>query len=264
MKSRQKQNPAIHRKPQTPFFGKQGGSAFFLKNHMSRGARHIQRNGPSLSDLIPDAATLSRLETERLQRIGAPLIQYLNENRATVSIYSLNALIGYVQGQVPQAAVMSQNDVRTIIQTWTSHNNIQLPRISALPVQGENIPPPRPTDFSNSDLAKALRSLTNIPTSIDIRREHGHVNIGMSGATVELFRGPLRVGSTLSWDGTMGLKTNYRGLGFGASLSRDRWELKLSFSADPGCQICFNWEIYSRLANPESEVWPTLREMQMN
>jgi hypothetical protein len=58
------------------------------------------------------------------------------------------------------------------------------------------------------------------------------VNIGVSGLTANLKRGDGSASLGISWGGTLGLEANSGPFHFSGELSKDKWEITLSFPQD--------------------------------
>lgn len=202
----------------------------------------IQRDAPATaptptlpSGFLPSQETLLSIVREQMEREEAPVRRWLDENTDSLQLLSMAALVRRVRRNVPEAATLPDVQIQGVIRDWASRHNITIPPVSAIPEPGVSDIPPAPAgpSLADSQLADALRRVLSIPTSVNIERAHGMANISLSGATVELRRGALRAGGTLSWGGTLGYYTSFHGVRFSGSLSADQWQLGVSYSLGP-------------------------------
>lgn len=169
-----------------------------------------------------------------LAREAAPVRAWLDANADSVPGWAMPALVARVRRAVAEARELPDVQLESIIRQWTNERGLSIPRISIVALPGvSEIPPASGPSFSDSALADAVRRVLSIPTSIEIERPHGRAEIAVSGATVELMRGGTRVGSSISWGGTLGVFTEVRGVRFSGSLSAERWTMSLSFPSGP-------------------------------
>ncbi len=214
----------------------------------SRGGRRRRRGGtatpttttgtrrtPSLSPDDPRIrSAISESVRGELAREAAPIRAWLDANADSVRGFAMPALVARIRRAVPEAREMPNIQLESIIRQWANERGLSIPRVSIIPMPGvAEIPPASGPSFADSDLADAVRRVLSIPTSIEVERPHGRAEIAVSGATVELTSGETRVGSSISWGGTLGVFTEVRGVRFSGSLSAERWSMTLSFPSGP-------------------------------
>ena len=85
----------------------------------------------------------------------------------------------------------------------------------------------------DSDFIDAVKkAITTVSNGVTIRKGAGSVNIGVSGLTANLKRGDGSASLGISWGGTLGLEANSGPFHFSGELSKDKWEMTLSFPQD--------------------------------
>jgi hypothetical protein len=94
---------------------------------------------------------------------------------------------------------------------------------------GPGAPPPNP----ESELVDAVKkAVSTINDGVTIGKKGANVNIGVTGLTANLKKGGNAASLGLSWTGTLKLDAESGPFHFSGTLSKDKWEITLSFPQD--------------------------------
>jgi hypothetical protein len=127
---------------------------------------------------------------------------------------------------------LSDEEIRKIVVRWASFNAIGLLR----PQTADPSAPPAtgtPSATSNSDLIDAVKkAISNINDGVTIGTKGANINIGVTGPTANLKKGDSSASLGISWGGTLKLDAESGPFHFSGNLSKDKWEITLSFPED--------------------------------
>lgn len=191
--------------------------------------------GPRLNLLDP--ALLRGAATAALDEGYAPVRAWLQDNRDQLQMLSVAGIAARLRRQLPAAVGLSDAELAALIEEWAATEGVALPRVSLLPEPGEPaVPSVHGTrlalpDNALIDLVKQAISLA--VNGVKLKREHGRANLAASGMTIELFDGDLRASGKVNVNGSFGFSSSFGPVHFGAELSAERWELKLSLGDEP-------------------------------
>ena len=128
---------------------------------------------------------------------------------------------------------ISDHEIRKIVARWASFNAIGmfrgLPDVdsSGTPAAGTPAPP------SNSDLIDAVKkAISSVTDGVTIGKKDANINIGVTGPTANLKKGDNSVSLGVSWGGTLKLDAASGPFHFSGNVSKDKWEITLSFPED--------------------------------
>jgi hypothetical protein len=159
---------------------------------------------------------------------------YLDANKGSLRFATIDQIVQQVKLFVFYGvSPISDDDVRKIVSRWAIFNPVwllpepPLDKPSAPPAAGPTAPTP------DSDFIDAVKkAITTVSNGVTIRKGAGSVNIGVSGLTANLKRGDGSASLGISWGGTLGLEANSGPFHFSGELSKDKWEITLSFPQD--------------------------------
>jgi hypothetical protein len=206
---------------------------------VSLGAAGRVLAGSSNQSALQQAQPLDlRLSFSQMQAIlresERPLRAWLDENIDYVRGLSARAAAAELVRRVPEARRQGRAYAEGVVRSWAAENNITLRPLSIVPHPADRIPAPSTSSISDSRIVSAVASALRIATEgVVIDRSHGRFQINASGATTELRSGRARIAGRLSWSGELALSSQVGDVHFNASLSAERWQVRLTFpSAD--------------------------------
>lgn len=218
----------------------------------------LERFGPPRLSYAQLQAVLA--ESER------PIREWLDANVARVRGLSLAAATYEVLRALPQVADMGAGSVAGAIESWARERGITLPARSLAPHPADEAgaavgggggvidrlkraveAATRGTAIVEGDAGELRISVTGAtarlqgggvearaeagPSGVEARVEgrEGSARVGTSGAAVSIRGGGVEVGARINWSGQMSFVASASDLHFNASLSADRWSLRLTF-----------------------------------
>ena len=128
---------------------------------------------------------------------------------------------------------ISDDALRQVVVQWATIN------APGLLIKPSTIGPPAPpasgspSTNSDSDLIDAVKkAISTVSDGVTIGRKGANVNIGVTGATANLKKGDNSAALGISWGGTLKLDAESGPFHFSGDLSKDKWEITLSFPQD--------------------------------
>lgn len=148
---------------------------------------------------------------------------------STVELVVKDVKISVFYGMSP----LSDEEIRKVVVQWASIYAIGLlirdPAGAKPPAQTPQSGPPR----SDSELIATVKTvISSIADGVTVGRKEANVNIGVTGFTANLKKADSAVAVGVSWTGTLKLDANSGSFHFAGRLSKDRWEMTLSFPQD--------------------------------
>lgn len=182
------------------------------------------RRPPPRPSLLPSVADLQRLQAQR----EAPVEAWLAGHEADLASTSVTSLVARIRTELgDQMPALSDDDVAAVVRRYATAHGISLPDpLPATPSGGGGV-------SLGAAAARIASSLPSIPTEIGFDQAHGWALVGFGGPTVGLRSGRFKVGSSIGWDGALGLESSLGDYRFRASLTAERWELRLGFRIGP-------------------------------
>ena len=212
---------------------------------------------------------LPRLSSAQLQVVLAeserPIREWLDANIARVRSLSLAAATAEVLRAVPSAAGMGTGGVAGVVENWAGERGVTLPVRSLAPHPADQgvggggggglidgirrtvESATRGTAIVEGDAGEVRVSVRGATARLErgaittraeagaggikarVESPEGSAEVDTSGASVGLRSGPVRVGARIAWSGQMSVTSSVEDLHFTASLSADRWSMRLSF-----------------------------------
>jgi hypothetical protein len=127
---------------------------------------------------------------------------------------------------------ISDDEIRKVVVRWASIHAIGL--VTRQPLAGPPASPgPGTPSNSDSELVDAVKkAISTVNAGITLGKKGANVNIGVTGLTANLKTGDGSASLGLSWSGTLKLETESGPFHFSGTLSKDKWEITLSFPQD--------------------------------
>lgn len=162
------------------------------------------------------------------------IIAYLTLNKSriensTVELVVKDIKLSLFYGMSP----LGDEEIRKVVVQWASFHAIGLlmrqPPGSPL---GPPTPAPLPPPSDSELIASVKKAVSAVIDGVTIGRKDTNINIGVTGLTVNLKRSDNAVTAGLSWTGTLKLDAAAGPFHFSGRLSKDKWEITLSFPQD--------------------------------
>ena len=128
---------------------------------------------------------------------------------------------------------ISDDAIRQVVVQWATFNAPGLllgPPPAGVPAPGTPGTPPTNSDSELIDAVK--RAISTISNGVTVGRIGANVNLGVTGATANLKKGANSASLGISWGGTLKLDAASGPFHFSGNLSKDKWEITLSFPQD--------------------------------
>ena len=191
-------------------------------------------------DLL-DPAMLRQAAQQVIDQEQSPVRSWLEQNTGRLRALTMPEIVLLVRQSVPEAQSLAEVEIEMLVREWATHQHISIP--AAASAAGR----PR-VSLSDSDtianIRTAVQSGFHVATEgINIvEGQNGRVNVAVSGATVELRSAGehsgeagqpgVSVSGTVGWNGSIGVATAAHGWNFTGTLTREHWELNLTFPGD--------------------------------
>ena len=159
------------------------------------------------------------------------ILAYLAKNKSRIERSTLAAVIADVKLSVFYGmSPLKDEEIREIIAKWAMIHAVGL-LITPLPPSGP-APGKAPSNSESDFVAAVKRAISTVGAGVTVGGDDANINIGVSGATLNLKQpgGGMSVG--LSWTGTLKAEANAGNFYFTETLSKDKWEISLSFPRD--------------------------------
>lgn len=128
---------------------------------------------------------------------------------------------------------ISDDEIRKVIVRWASINAAGL--LIRQPTVGPPASPGQGTSSTNSDsefIDAVKKAISAVNNGVTLGKEGANVNIGVGGLTANLKTGDSSASLNISWGGTLKLEERSGPFHFSGTLSKDKWEITLSFPQD--------------------------------
>jgi hypothetical protein len=213
---------------------------------MSNGRTRQRRRGraaPAPRPLVPSLSTLGiniddplgtrrivrEMLDKQLEANTGKIVAWMDAHIQELRGLATPLMIARIRRNVPASKQLSNLQLEGIIRDWANMTGRLGPRKKITLVAGQPvIPPARERSFADSKLAKSLESVLSIPTSVELANSRGRLEVGLSGGTAELTGGAGKLGTKISWGGTVTMYSEAGGSRFETELSRDHWRMTLS------------------------------------
>lgn len=159
---------------------------------------------------------------------------YLETNRRTVQLASdVSEVVADVKLYVfHDTNPIPDDQIRKIVVEWATFNAIGLlHKLSPSPAPAA--PASKSTPPSSSELIDTVKKvIRTINDGVTFGPEEDNLALTVTGATVNLKSGDKSVSAGISWSGALKLEAASGPLHFSGKLSKDQWELTLTFPKD--------------------------------
>ena len=138
---------------------------------------------------------------------------------------SVDAAMTEVRIWVVESKSLSDTDLRSMVLGYYLVNSVRLPALMT-----SN---PLSARLADAKIVKAVRDgVTTLIEGVDIGHDDGKINISISGLTGELTKGDMKLSAGVSWGGKLSLEAEKGPFHFSGELSKDHWEVSLSYPED--------------------------------
>lgn len=125
------------------------------------------------------------------------------------------------------------DEIRTIVSQWAMVNAVGLLINPSSAGTAAPAKPGTPSTTSDSELIDAVKkAISTINNGVTVGKKGANINIGVTGLTANLMKGGDSSSVGISWTGTLKAEAASGPFHFEANLSRDSWEIMLSFPQD--------------------------------
>lgn len=168
----------------------------------------------------------------------AKILAYLDANKGSLRFATIDQIIDAVKLFVlGNRNLLADSDIRRIVARWAMFNPTW---ILPEPLGNPGTPPSgggaaaKPLDPARSSaLVDDVKKLVSrVADGVTLSKGPGSLNIKVTGATAKLQGSAGSAALALSWGGTLGVKAESGPFHFSGELTRDTWEIALSFPDD--------------------------------
>src|ERR1043165_1338889 len=159
---------------------------------------------------------------------------YLHTNKSRFEYSTMDLVISDVKTSLFYGmSPLSDDEIRNVIVKWATVHAIGL--LMRDPAGGgrPGRPAGSPPSNSESDLVAAVKkAIATIGAGVTIGKENANINISVTGPTANLKRNDKEISLGISWGGALELDASSGPIHFSGSLSKDSWEMVVSFPQD--------------------------------
>jgi hypothetical protein len=157
---------------------------------------------------------------------------YLDANRDRYRFFSIDFIVIEAKTlALGPGSPVSTEAVRRVVTQWSQSNNVL--RLPGGPGGNPALPSkPMAPSRASELLDNVKRVVSRVAEGVTLTRGSGSLNIKVTGATAALTTAAGSAGLTISWGGTLGLKAESGPFHFAGELSKDKWEIALTFPDD--------------------------------
>jgi hypothetical protein len=158
---------------------------------------------------------------------------YLHANKSRFEYSTLDLVVSDVKLSLFYGmSSLSDDEIRKVVVQWATVHAVGL-LLRAPPTGGTPGTPAGSPANSESDLIAAVKkAVATIGAGVTIGKDNANINIGVTGPTANLKRNDKEVSVGISWGGTLNLEASSGPIHFSGSLSKDSWEMVVSFPQD--------------------------------
>lgn len=160
------------------------------------------------------------------------ILAYLTAHKSSIEFSTLDAVVKQIKLFVFYSMPpISDEEILKIVKQWAMIHAVGL---LIRPQGGDPTTTPGGTSSaSDSPLIDAVKkAITTINDGVTIGRKNANINIGVTGLTANLKKGENGASLALSWTGTLKLDAESGPFHFSGNLSKDKWEITLSYPQD--------------------------------
>jgi hypothetical protein len=130
------------------------------------------------------------------------------------------------------ASPIPDDAIRKVVANWAMFN---APLMLIKPSTADPKAPAAGTPQTNSDselIDAVKKAVSTVSAGVTVGKKGANVNIGVTGLTANLKKGDSSVSLGISWTGTLNLDAESGPFHFSGNLSKDKWEITLSYPQD--------------------------------
>ncbi|MEO8026250.1 MAG: hypothetical protein ABI823_07240 [Bryobacteraceae bacterium] len=163
------------------------------------------------------------------------IVAFLYGSKSKVEYSTLDLVVLKIKSELFYGmSPLTDAEIRAVVSKWAAFNAPGLVLRSAS-YDVPDSPPPSSSDPppSTSDVVDAVKKvIKSVNDGVTIGPKGANFNVGVSGATANLKSGEKALSFGLSWSGALKLNANSGPFYLSGTLSKDRWEIILSFPQD--------------------------------
>jgi hypothetical protein len=162
------------------------------------------------------------------------ITNYLFTHKSTVELSSVDQVVNDVRVKLFYGmSPLADDEVRKIVVRWARIHAIGLISNQLDSDAEPGDPSPGPRTNSDSEFIDAVKkAITAVNNGVTIGKAGANVNLGVTGATGKLKKGRNSASLNISWTGTLKLNAASGPFHLTGTLSKDTWEIVLSFPQD--------------------------------
>lgn len=156
---------------------------------------------------------------------------YLNARTSNIESSPIEQVVKDVKQSVFFGmSPIADEEIRRIVSRWAMFHAVGLlVKPPACDSHAAPAPGPRPAP-ADSELVDAVKkAIATINNGVTLGKTGANVKLGVTGLTANLKSGEASVSAGVSWAGTLKLAATSGPVHFQGTLSKDKWELTLSF-----------------------------------
>ena len=159
---------------------------------------------------------------------------WLTANKSRVEYSTLESAVQLVKQSVFYGMPpITDAEIRAVVSRWASIYAIGMlvrPPDAGDPAGSQ---PGKPSSSSGSEFIESVKkAITAVNDGVTIGKDGSNLNIGVKGLTANLKKGVQSASLNLSWGGTLKLEAASGPVHFEGTLSKDSWEIMVSFPQD--------------------------------
>jgi hypothetical protein len=161
------------------------------------------------------------------------IIAYLFARKGSVQYSTMDLVVSDVKLSVFYGmGPIADDQIRQVIAKWATVHAVGL--LIGQPSAGSAAPAGgAPRSNSESELVDSVKkAIAAVNDGVTLGKKGANVNIGVTGLTANLKKGDSAASFGLSWTGTLKLDAESGPFHFSGKLSKDKWEITLSFPQD--------------------------------
>jgi hypothetical protein len=147
---------------------------------------------------------------------------YLEQYKKRFQVMTVDFIVSDIRHFGPDTTQLLDSELRAAVSIWLAINAAPY----TLPVA------PTPPILDTKIVQAVKKAVTTLIDGVDIKTSDGKINIGVTGVTAELLKGDVRMATSMSWGGTLGVDTSKGDFHFHGELASDHWKVVFSYPED--------------------------------
>ena len=162
------------------------------------------------------------------------IVPYLFAHKSSIQSSTMDRVIKDVKLSVFYGmSPISDDEIRKAVAKWAIVNAINLLIGPPAVDPGAAPAPGTPSPASDGELINAVKkAISTVSDGVTVGKKGANINIGVTGLTGNLKKGDNSASLGISWGGTLKMDAESGPFHFSGNLSKDKWEITLSFPQD--------------------------------